>query len=131
MKKLVKLSLLSLAFASTTAFAAPKTFVYCLEASPTYFNPQFVTDGGTMDAIAQTIFDRLVSFEPGTTNVIPALAEKWDISEDGKTYTFHLRQGVKFHTTKDFKPTRDFNADDVIFSFNRQLDPNHPYHRIL
>lgn len=39
MKKLVKLSLLSLAFASTTAFAAPKTFVYCLEASPTYFNP--------------------------------------------------------------------------------------------
>ena len=130
MKKLVKLSLLSLAFASTTAFAAPKTFVYCLEASPTYFNPQFVTDGGTMDAIAQTIFDRLVSFEPGTTNVIPALAEKWDISEDGKTYTFHLRQGVKFHTTKDFKPTRDFNADDVIFSFNRQLDPNHPYHKI-
>ena len=130
MKKFAKLSLLSLAFASTTAFAAPKTFVYCLEASPTYFNPQFVTDGGTMDAIAQTIFDRLVSFEPGTTNVVPSLAEKWDISEDGKTYTFHLRQGVKFQTTKDFKPTRDFNADDVLFSFNRQLDPNHPYHKV-
>ncbi|EPC09289.1 ABC transporter substrate-binding protein, partial [Pasteurella multocida] len=41
-----------------------------------------------------------------------------------------LRKGVKFHSNKDFKPTRDFNADDVVFSFNRQLDPNHPYHKV-
>ncbi|MGO8078023.1 ABC transporter substrate-binding protein, partial [Rhizobium leguminosarum] len=36
----------------------------------------------------------------------------------------------KFHTTKEFTPTRDFNADDVIFPFQRQLDPNHPYHNV-
>ena len=74
MKKLAKFSLMSLAFASATAVAAPKTFVYCLEASPTYMNPQFATDGGTFDAIGQTIFNRLVDFEDGSTNVIPYLA---------------------------------------------------------
>lgn len=42
------------------------------------------------------------------------------MSDDGKVYTFHLRQGVKFQSNKSFTPTRDFNADDVIFSFMRQ-----------
>ncbi|WGE67681.1 ABC transporter substrate-binding protein [Actinobacillus equuli subsp. haemolyticus] len=131
MKKLTKLSLLPLAIAaSSSAFAAPKTFVYCLEASPTYLNPQFATDGGTLDATSQTIFNRLVDFAKGETSVVPSLAEKWDVSEDGKSYTFYLRKGVKFHSTKDFKPSRDFNADDVVFSFNRQLDPNHPFHKV-
>jgi dipeptide transport system substrate-binding protein len=54
----------------------------------------------------------------------------WDISDDGLSYTFHLRKGVKFHTTEYFKPTRDMNADDVVWSFQRQLDPNHPWHKL-
>ena len=57
----------------------------------------------------------------------PSLATSWDISEDGLTYTFHLREGVKFHTTDYFKPTRDFNADDVLFTYQRMLDRNHPF----
>ncbi|EXI62363.1 peptide transporter [Mannheimia granulomatis] len=130
MKHITKLSLMTLALASTTALAAPKTFVYCMEASPAFFNPQFATDGASLDASGQAIFNRLTDFEPGSTNVIPSLAEKWEVSEDGKTYTFHLRKGVKFHSNKEFKPTRDFNADDVLFSFNRQLDPNHSYHKV-
>ncbi|HDR1923729.1 TPA: ABC transporter substrate-binding protein [Pasteurella multocida] len=131
MKKLTKLSLAVLAMMSTAAFAAaPKTFVYCSEASPSYLSPVLGTDGATIDASGQAMFNGLTTFERGTTNVIPALAEKWDVSEDGKTYVFHLRKGVKFHSNKDFKPTRDFNADDVVFSFNRQLDPNHPYHKV-
>ncbi|MFC1093867.1 ABC transporter substrate-binding protein [Pasteurella multocida] len=131
MKKLTKLSLAVLAMTSTAAFAAaPKTFVYCSEASPSYLSPVLGTDGATIDASGQAMFNGLTTFERGTTNVIPALAEKWDVSEDGKTYVFHLRKGVKFHSNKDFKPTRDFNADDVVFSVNRQLDPNHPYHKV-
>ncbi|MDH2998818.1 peptide transporter [Pasteurellaceae bacterium LFhippo2] len=130
MKKLAQLSLIALAVASGSAMAAPKTFVYCLEASPSYFNPQLGVDGATLDASGRTMFNNLTTFEEGTTKVIPGLAEKWEVSADGKEYTFHLRKGVKFHTTKDFKPTREFNADDVLFSINRQLDKNHPYHKI-
>ncbi|MGC7560189.1 ABC transporter substrate-binding protein [Pasteurella sp. 22655_41Tandhals] len=130
MKRLTKLSLISLAFISSSVLAAPKTFVFCSEASPSYLNPAFGTDGATLDAAGQPIFDRLTQFEAGTTNILPALAEKWDISEDGKAYTFYLRKGVKFHSNKFFTPTRDFNADDVLFSFQRQADPNHPYHKV-
>ena len=69
----------------------------------------------------------LVEFKHGgTTEVEPGLAEKWDISDDGLTYTFHLRQGVKFQTTDYFTPTRDFNADDVVFSFERQCKEDNP-----
>jgi dipeptide transport system substrate-binding protein len=109
---------------------AEKTFVYCSEASPSTFNPQMGEDGPTFNASSQMLFDRLAMFELGSTKVIPALAEKWDISKDGKTYTFHLRKGVKFHTTETFKPTRDMNADDVVFSFDRALKKDHPFHSV-
>jgi len=120
----------TLMMASMNAGAAEKTLVFCSEGSPEGFNPAFYTAGTTFDASSRQIFNRLVEFERGTTKVGPALAEKWDVSADGKEYTFHLRKGVKFHTTKKFTPTRDFNADDVIFSFKRQLDKDHPFHKI-
>ena len=62
--------------------------------------------------------------------MVPGLAESWTVSEDGKEIVFKLRKGVKFHSTKDFKPTRDFNADDVLFSFNRQWKEDHPFHKV-
>lgn len=61
---------------------------------------------------------------------MPGLAESWEVSPDGKTYTFHLRKGVKWQGSKLFTPTRDFNANDVVFSFERQRDPSHPYHKV-
>lgn len=107
-----------------------KTFVYCSEASPSTFNPQLADDGPTFNASSQMLYNRLVEFEPGGTKLIPALAEKWDISKDGKTYTFHLRKNAAFHTTEAFKPTRPMNADDVVFSFERALKKDHPYHKV-
>ena len=90
-----------------------KTLVYCSEGSPENFNPQINTTGTTFDA-TQPVYNRLVEFERGSTNVIPGLAEKWEVSDDGKTFTFFLRKGVKWHSGREFKPTRDFNADDVL-----------------
>lgn len=108
--------------------AAAKTLVYCSEGSPEGFDPALYTAGTTFDASSKTIYNRLVQFEPGTTNTVPGLAESWEVSEDGTEITVHLREGVKFHSTDYFTPTRDFNADDVIFSFQRQLNPDNPFH---
>ena len=105
-----------------------KPLVVCTEASPEGFDIVQYTGAVTADASAETLFNRLVDFVPGSTDIQPGLAARWDISDDGLTYTFHLREGVKFHTTDYFKPTRAFNADDVLWSFNRQLDPQHPWH---
>ncbi|MCI2166258.1 MAG: ABC transporter substrate-binding protein, partial [Ewingella americana] len=115
---------------TVAASVQAKTLVYCSEGSPEGFNPQLFTSGTTYDASSVPIYNRLVEFKIGTTELQPGLAEKWDISPDGKTYTFHLRKGVKWQDSKDFKPTRDFNADDVVYSFERQLDKNNPYHGV-
>ena len=109
--------------------ASAKTLVYCSEGSPENFTPALNSTGTSFDA-ARPVYDRLVAFKPGTTDIAPGLAESWDISPDGKTVTLHLRHGVKFGATKGFKPTRDFNADDVLFSFKRQSDSANPYYNV-
>ncbi len=107
-----------------------KTLVYCSEGSPEGFNPSLYTAGTTFDASSKTIFEGLTHFVRGTTQLEPGMAESWTVSDDGKTYTFKLRKGVKFHSAKHFKPTRDMNADDVIFTFERQWKKDNPYHAV-
>ncbi|WP_343312493.1 ABC transporter substrate-binding protein [Brucella sp. BE17] len=109
--------------------ASAKTFVYCSPASPEGFDPAAYTGGDTFDASAHPVYNRLAEFENGTTKVVPGLAESWDVSEDGLEYTFNLRKGVKFHSSNQFTPTRDFNADDVIFSFDRMSNKENPWHQ--
>ncbi len=109
---------------------AKGTLVYCSEGSPEGFQPQFFSTGTTFDAVSVPMFNRLVEFDIGTTNLVPALAESWTVSPDGKIITFKLRRGVKFHSNANFKPTRDFNADDVLFSWSRMADDANPFHKI-
>jgi dipeptide transport system substrate-binding protein len=116
--------------AGVSLSANAKTLVYCSEGSPEGFNPQLYTAGTTFDASSKPLFNRLVEFERGTTNVVPGLAESWDVSDDGLVYTFHLRKGVSFHANSAFTPTRGFTADDVVFSFERQLDESNPYYSV-
>ena len=115
--------------ASAPFAQAASNLVYCSEGSPAGFDPGQYTTGTDFDASAETIYNRLSEFERGSTNVIPGLATSWDISPDNLTYTFHLRDGVKFHTTPYFTPTRNFNADDVLFTFNRMLDKDMPFRK--
>jgi dipeptide transport system substrate-binding protein len=110
--------------------SAGTTLVYCSEGSPESFNPQLATSGTTFDASSRQVYNRLVEFEIGSTNVVPGLAERWIVSDDGKTYTFELRRGVKLHATAYFTPTRELTAEDVVFTFQRQRDPDHPYHDV-
>ncbi|WP_296492621.1 ABC transporter substrate-binding protein [Rhodoferax sp.] len=118
---------LPLLLASTQVGA--KTLVYCSEGSPENFSPSINTTGTSFDAIEQ-IYDNLVHFKRGSTELEPGLAKSWEISADGLTYTFHLRKGVKWHSNKNFKPSRDFNADDALFMFERQWKENDPYFKV-
>jgi len=105
------------------AARAEQTLVISIAADPTGFDPEAVANN-TSGFIMATVFDSLVRYKPGTTEVEPGLAKSWDISPDGLTYTFHLRTGIKFH---DGTP---FNAGEYIKTLDRQLkkdDPNSIY----
>jgi dipeptide transport system substrate-binding protein len=111
------------------ASASSKTLVYCSEGSPENFYPGVNTTGTSFDANSQ-IYSHVVEFERGGTQVLPGLAEKWDVSPDGTVYTFHLRKNVKWHSNKNFKPTRNMNADDIVFMFERQWKQDNPYFKV-
>ncbi len=113
------------------ATASAKTLVYCSEGSPENFLPSVNTTGTSFD-VMNHIYSTLTEFERGGTKVTNnGLAESWDVSADGLTYTFHLRKGVKWHNTnKNFKPTRDLTADDIVFTFERQWKEKHPFFKV-
>jgi dipeptide transport system substrate-binding protein len=119
-----------LALVAAIGAAQAKTLVYCSEGSPENFTPALNTTGTSFDA-ARPVFDKLTQFKRGSTEVEPGLAESWTVSADAKVFTFKLRKGVKWHSGPGgFKPTRDFDADDVLFSFNRQWKDDHPYAKV-
>lgn len=97
------------------------TFIYAKNGPPLTLDPA-LTKETESTVVVDNIFDALVQQRAGKIAIDPCLAKSWEISKDGKTYTFHLRTGVTFH---DGSP---FNADAVIFSFQRQGDPKHPFH---
>lgn len=104
--------------------------VYCVESAPTSMNPQLYGSGTLGSSLSHQLYDRLLTVNPLSQRLEGALATQWSISRDGLTYTFTLRKGVQFHRVDWFIPSRDFNADDVLFSFNRIRYPYHPYHDI-
>ncbi|WP_268798853.1 ABC transporter substrate-binding protein [Pseudomonas huanghezhanensis] len=121
--------LLAPLIAPLTAQAAT-TLSVCTEASPEGFDVVQYNSLTTTNASADVLMNRLVDYDAHTRKLVPSLAESWTVRPDGLTYDFKLRSGVKFHTTDYFKPTRELNADDVVFSFQRMLDPANPWHKV-
>ncbi len=120
--------LLAAALAAPLATQArADTLVVCTEGSPDFLNAALSTANTSFDVTEQTS-DRLVGMEVGGSALVPALAESWSVSGDGLTYTFTLRRGVRWQSNAAFKPVREFNADDVVFTFNRMADKASPYH---
>ncbi len=119
--------LLIVAFLSTVALggcggtkkedAAKSTLVFAQGSEPRALDPAY-TDDSESSKITFQMYEGLVRYKPGRTEVEPALATEWSVSADGKEWTFKLRKGVKFH---DGTP---FNAEAVKFSVDRQLEPN-------
>ena len=105
---------------------AAKPLVYCADASPEGFDPA-LWDSSSTSNVTTAIFQSLVGFKRGTSQMVPELATAWAVSPDARTFTFTLRRGVAFHTTPYFTPTRAMNADDVMFSFTRLIDAKLPF----
>lgn len=135
--KAIRLALASVALTALSGCGAPsseslynESVVYCSEGSPVTFNPQLASSNTTADAVSNTLYNVLLSTNHLTGEFLPELATAWTVSPDGLTYIFKLRKNVKFHSTEYFTPTRHFNADDVLFSFNRTLDTRNRYHYV-
>ncbi|MGF1537949.1 MAG: ABC transporter substrate-binding protein [Elainellaceae cyanobacterium] len=99
-----------------SAPAETGALVYGAGGQPVALTPGNITDGNSLIAQYQ-IYDRLIDTEPGSTELIPSLATDWSASDDGLTWTFNLRDDVTFHDGTDF------NAEAVVFNFNRWWDP--------
>ncbi|SMC64738.1 ABC transporter substrate-binding protein [Papillibacter cinnamivorans] len=109
--------------ASTTATPAPTeatladTLIFAQGADPRGLDPAMVDDGESSKVIVN-IYEGLLKYAKDSTALEPCLAESWDVSDDGLVYTFHLRQGVKFHDGTDF------NAEAVKVNVERQMQGN-------
>jgi peptide/nickel transport system substrate-binding protein len=101
------------------------TLVYGRGHDSVRLDPAHETDGESFK-VMDNLFDNLVTYADTTTDIVPELAYRWDLTPDGLTYTFHLRPGVKFH---DGTP---LDAAAVVFSLDRQRDqqPPHPFHSV-
>ena len=92
--------------------ASGGTLVFGTASDPVALDGALVSDGESLRVIDQ-IFETLTTLKEGTTEVVPGLAESWEVSDGGKAITFHLRQGVKF------QDGTDFNAEAVCYNFDR------------
>lgn len=100
----------------------PATFVFGHAEDATKLDPADVTDSESLLATWQ-MYEGLTRYKAGTAEVEPALAESWEVSEDGLTWTFKLRPGVKFHDGTDF------DAAAAVWNFNRWFDKENPAHQ--
>ena len=94
--------------------------VFGTSADPVVLDGALVSDGESLRAIDQ-MFEGLVTLKPGTTEVVPGLAESWEADAAGTAWTFHLREGVKFHDGTDF------NAEAVCYNFDRWYNFKGPF----
>lgn len=125
---------LACALLASSLFAAnePKiggTLVFGRGGDSSALDPAHATDGESFYGSTQ-VYDNLVQFKYGSTEIEPGLAKKWEVSEDGLEYTFYLKEGIYFAPTKFFNKKVEFTADDVVFSFKRQFDKTNPYNKI-
>ena len=136
MSKLIPSLMLILSLFSASAWSAESRdirhsgFVYCVNGTLNTFNPQMASSGLAVDTLAAQLYDRLLDVDPYTYRLVPDLASSWEVRDNGATYRFHLRSKVFFQRTSWFTPTRAMNADDVVFSFARMFDRNHPWHNV-
>src|SRR5437899_728312 len=111
--------LLALGLGGPAGAQPQKVLVIAIGADQTGLDPQTVQNNES-GFVMSTIFDSVVNYKPGSSEIGPGLAESWTVSPDGKVFTFKLRRGVKFH---DGTP---MNARTVADDLDRAINPNNP-----
>jgi peptide/nickel transport system substrate-binding protein len=106
---------------ATGPASAQTTFVFGGQGEPVSLDPAIITDG-VSSRITRQIYEGLVKYKGPTTEVIPALAEKWEVNKDGTVWTFSLHKGIKFH---DGNPC---DAAAIVWNFDRWRLSKHPQH---
>ena len=124
----VAAALIGIAVAAPAVAAPAKPLVFCADASPEGMDPS-LWDAASTANVTRQIFQGLLAFRRGSAELVPRLATRWTVSPDARSFSFQLRPDVVFHTSADFKPTRSFNADDVVFTFTRLIDPTLPFNK--
>ncbi|KUJ92004.1 MAG: 4-phytase, partial [Pseudomonas sp. 63_8] len=122
--------LLLAALLCTPILAQAASLSVCTEASPEGFDVVQYNSLTTTNAAADMLMNRLVEFDAEQGKLLPSLARSWSISADGLVYDFTLRDDVQFHHSADFTPSRHLGSQDVLFSFQRMLDEQHPWHAV-
>ena len=122
--------LLLAALLCTPILTQAATLSVCTEASPEGFDVVQYNSLTTTNASADMLMNRLVEFDAEQGKLLPSLARSWSISADGLVYDFTLRDDVQFHHSADFTPSRHLDSQDVLFSFQRMLDEQHPWHAV-
>lgn len=130
MRSIWTVALVSLLLACQPVQDKPEGLVYCSQGSPSTLNPQLSTSSTVVEATSFQIYNRLLSISDDGIELLPELAHRWDVNYEGTLYTFHLRPNITFHHNESFSPTRTLTADDVVFSFERITNKDHPYHDV-
>ncbi|MCZ6650834.1 MAG: ABC transporter substrate-binding protein [Acidobacteria bacterium] len=115
-RTLALLILAATAACAGSAGTTEQTLRFRLREDPPTIDPAFVTDQVSA-TVVRRLHAGLVDFDPETLEIVPRVAERWDISDDGTIYTFHLRKGVLFHNG------REVTAEDAAWSLRRLVDP--------
>jgi ABC-type transport system substrate-binding protein len=117
----------------STAFAGPvkadNGLIYCSERDITHMNPQRYNVSSMASSISFAVYDRLMTLDPKTKAIKNSIGSLERIYNNDTVYIFNIQEGIRFHSNSYFTPTRELNAYDVAFSFDRIINPNNPFYR--
>lgn len=116
-------------FSTTEANNIEKGVVYCTDATIISTNPQRYSSSSIASTISHAIYDRPLKVVSETRTIKSNILTLSHISDNETRYIYNVSKGIKFHSNDIFTPTRELNAHDIKFSFDRLFNPDNPFYR--
>lgn len=116
-------------FSTTEANNIEKGVVYCTDETIISTNPQRYSSSSIASTISHAIYDRPLKVVSETRTIKSNILTLSHISDNETRYIYNVSKGIKFHSNDIFTPTRELNAHDIKFSFDRLFNPDNPFYR--